>query len=187
MTAIDVRPAPAPPERRVGRRKSDRAQLPEWLDAPLIDGNEPRDGDLVDAHEIRVGDYLLEFHESDGTASWLRVQSAVMRGDAAHVTYGRGGGITVEFGSDRQVWVLDAGGAAVLAHAASDRLVRAWGGLEVAMRDFLRGFATREALVGGWPYESPSLADAVTAWDLLREADVANTTDVPATAGAVAR
>lgn len=185
MTAVDVRPAP--PERHVGRRRSDRARLPEWLAAPLIDGDEPRDGDLVDADQIRDGDYLLEFHESDGTASWLRIQSAVTRDGVTRVTYGRGAGVTVEFGSDRQAWVLDAGGAAVLAHAVSDRVLRAWGGLEIAMRDFLRVFATREALVAGWTYEVPSVGDALTAWELLREADVANTTDVPPTAGAVAR
>jgi hypothetical protein len=186
MTALDERPV------RAGRRKSDASSasvfLPKWLDAPLLPTEEPRDGSLIDPQAAGPGDYVLEFHESTGTASWLRILAPVAVVDgAALVTCGRGSGVTLSFAAGRQVWALRRSEAGALASAASDRVLRSWGGREDEMERLLRSFTSRSSLVKGWPFGAESLADALTAWDLLRDADAANSTDVPPTVGAVAR
>lgn len=186
MTALDTRPV------ITGRRKTDPAplppQLPEWLHAPLLASEDPRDGSLIDPAAAVPGDYLLEFHESTGTASWLRILAPVAVVDgAALVTCGRGAGVTFSVPSDRQVWVLRRGEAAVLARSASDRVLRPYGGPDREVEALLRSFATRADVVEGWP-DRVSLADAVTAWELLRTSDLANRTDAGRIAtGAVAR
>lgn len=144
----------------------------------MHDSEEPVDGDLIDAWEARVGDYLFAYHESDGTASWLQILAVAPVEGATLVTFGRGAGVTDSYPSDRQAWVLRKEAAAVLVRTTSDRVLTAWGEPEQSMEAFLRSFATQADLVRGWPFEVPSLADALTAWDLLREADAANSADV---------
>lgn len=183
MTAVDERPA-APAR---GRRRSDRVLLPEWLDAPMLESEEPVDGDLVDVASVRPGDYLFAFHESDGSASWLRVLNVNAQPGGHFVTYGRGAGVTMFFPADRQAWVLPVEDAVRLVDAVSDRVLRAWGEPESAMEAHLRSFESRADLIAGWKFDTPSLADAVTAWELMREADEANRTDVPPTVLAVSQ
>lgn len=177
MTVLDGRTVTAPSVHR-GRRRSDVApavSLPDWLDAPLLPSEDPRDGEFVDPQNTEPGDYVLEFHNSTGTASWLRVHAApVVVEDTVLVTCGRGSGVTLPFAAGRQAWVLKRADAAALAQSASDRVLRPWGDGERAMEELLRSFESHAALVRGWPFGASSLADAITAWDLLRASDAVN-------------
>lgn len=178
MTAVDERPLATPTPR--GRRKTDTVSLPEWLDAPLLESEDPRDGALIDAHAAEPGDYVLEFHASTGTASWLRILAPVVVVDGgALITCGRAPGVTLSVAAGRQAWVLRRAEAAALASAASNRVLRPWGSPERQMEQLLRSFPSHAALIKGWPFGSASLADALTAWDLLRASDLANSADVP--------
>lgn len=182
---LATKSGPADAEPAFGRRKSDRVPLPEWLSAPLLDGEEPRDGDLLDPVEVEVGDYWFEYHEGDGTASWLRITRVECGVDGVVLTLR--GSLRMPIGAGRDVWVLRRAAAAVLARETSDRVLHAWGAPESEMQAFLRECATRRELIERWKFPTPSVADALAAWELLRAADEANRTDVPPTAGAVAR
>ena len=173
MTTLDTRPA-APAT--YGRRRTDRPSLPDWLDAPLLASEDPRDGNLVDPESIGAGDYVLEFHASTGTASWLRVHAVAVVGAHALVTCGRGVGVTLSFPVGREVWVLRRADAALLMQAACDRVLGPWGSPEKEMEALLRSFASRAELLAGWR-DPASLADALTAWSMLRTSDLANRTD----------
>lgn len=167
------------PAARRGRRKSDRAPraaapLPVWLDAPLCASGEPVDGEWGAASGVRPNDFLFEFHESDRSASWLRVLSVAVVEGSTLITHGRGDGVTVPFAAGRSVWVLRSADAVRLADAASDRVLRAWGEPEQSMQGFLRRYASAADLVRQWPFPDVAVADAVAVWELLRLADEAN-------------
>lgn len=171
--------------RTTGRRKSDRAPLPDWLPAVLLDDEDPRDGDLIDPSAAEPGDYWFEFHEGDGTASWLRI-TGVEAGSAETVLTVRGA-VVLGVPAGREVWILRRAAAAVLARGSSDRVLHAWGAPENEMQAFLRECRAPAEVFARWKFVVPSAADALVAWYLLREADEANSMNGSATVLAGAR
>lgn len=177
MSLLDERPAA-----RRGRRKSDAVPvaaapavpLPEWLDAPLLGSEDPVDGEFIDAAEAAPGGFLLDFHEGSGTASWLLIHAVAVTDAGVLVTCGRSPGVALPFPADHGVWVLRRPDAVRLAHAASVRVLRAWGEPEQSMQGFLRRCASVADLVRQWPFPDVAVADVVTTWELLRIADEAN-------------